>query len=94
MIKIQPKQRQDKTLPYPYFIDEQGLVGRQDFWKGRPYKLVGFNGKPKTGIDGKTIDLDIFLKDPQKAVGLYPIFEHENGEWYTYEDKIDSVTNT
>lgn len=91
-ITLHPAQKKNGVLPYPYFIDKKGMVGRQDFWKGSPLKLIGFNGNPETGHDSKTIDVKIFLKDPQKAVGLYPIFEHKDGEWFTYSDKITRVT--
>lgn len=91
IIAIQPKQREDGVLPYPYFIDEKGKIGRQDFWKGEPYMLIGFNPKPKTGDMPGTIDIKIFLKDPKKCIGMYPIFAHKNGEWYTYQDQIESV---
>ena len=92
MYKLQPAERDDGTLPYPYFIDEQGLVGRQDFWNGKPYKLIGFQPKPKTGVMKGTIDIKIFFEDPQKAVGMYPIFADTEDTYYTYRDKIESVT--
>lgn len=94
-ITIQPAQRKDGTLPYPFFLDEKGYVGRQDFWKGSPHMLIGFNSKPINGYDPKSIDVQAFMKDPQKAVGLYPIFAHKEGkgmEWYTYKDPIESVS--
>lgn len=91
-IRIQPREREDGTLPYPFFINADGNVGRQDFWKGRPLKLVGFNGKPNTGVDSKTIDLKLFLEKPKRAIGLYPIFEHKDGEWFTYKDPIQSIS--
>ena len=92
IITIQPKEREDNVLPYPYFIDEKGMVGRQDFWKGKPKQLIGFNGKPNAEMDKKTIDLSKFLETPKKAIGLYPFFEHKDGEWFTYKDPIASVS--
>lgn len=96
-IKIQPEGDRAE-LPYPFFIDSLGLVGRQDFWKGKPYRLIGFNGKPKTGHDKKTIDFVMFWNNPEKCIGLYPIFEHcseQNGngdsEWFTYTQPIKSI---
>ena len=90
-IRIQPKERKNKVLPYPFFINEKGLVERQDFWKGKPYKLIGFSPIKEQKFDKKQIDLKIFLETPKKAIGMYPIFEHKNKEWYTYQDKIESV---
>ncbi len=91
IIKIQPKERSNMTLPYPYFIDEKGNVGRQDFWKGNPKKLIGFSPIKEQVFDSRQIDVSVFLKDSQKAIGMYPIFMHKNKEWYTYQDKIESI---
>jgi len=93
MYTLQPKQRPDGKLPYPYFIDESGMVGRQDFWKGEPLELIGFDINPTDhGMSGQSIDLKEFLKNPQIAVGMYPIFKDKNDNWHTYEDEIKSVT--
>jgi hypothetical protein len=87
-IRIQPKERKDMTLPYPYFIDAKGNVGRQDFWKGEPLKLICFAKKNEAK---SSLDFDKFWKNPSKCIGLYPVFEHSNGEWFTYKDPIESV---
>lgn len=75
--------------PYPYFVNSDGLVERQDFWRGTPHKLVGFCKKRGTG----ELDLPLFdfLESPQKAVGMYPVFENKNGEWGTYGSPIESI---
>ena len=90
-IRIQPESRPNMTLPYPYFIDEKGNVGRQDFWKGNPKKLIGFSPTKEQLFDKEQIDVSVFLKKPKKAIGMYPIFVHKNKEWYTYQDKIGSI---
>ena len=90
-IRIQPEETPSGTLPYPYFIDEKGFVGRQDFWKGKPLKLIGFSPTNLQEFDDKQIDLLTFLKDPKRAIGMYPIFLHKDKEWYTYQDKIESI---
>lgn len=91
IICIQPKERKDLTLPYPYFIDMRGKVGRQDFWKGKPLRIIGFNPKPKSGYMPKSITSLEFLLKPKLAIGMYPIFEHKDGQWFTYKDPIASV---
>ena len=93
-IRIQPKERKDMTLPYPYFIDmKNGNVGRQDFWKGEPYKLIGFNPKPTNLYDPKGIGFFKFIKNPELSIGMYPIFANEDGsERRTYKDPIESVS--
>lgn len=93
-ITIQPKQRPDGRLPYPFHISETGRVGRQDFWKGSPLKLIGFNPKPNNETVKETITVWAFLKKPKSAIGMYPIFAHKNGEWYTYQDPIESISIT
>lgn len=90
-IRIQPKEQRGGLLPYPYFINRKnGLVGRQDFWKGKPYKLIGFSRKPVTGI----VDLDFeeFAKKPNSAIAMYPVFEHKNGNMTTMMIPISSAT--
>jgi len=88
-IKIQPAERKDLTLPYPYFIYAKGLVGRQDFWKGEPLYLMGFAKDQKVHIGQLTFEQ--FWKNPKKCVGLFPIFENKKGKWHTYQDKIESI---
>ena len=88
-IKIQPKEQEDFTLPYPYFIDEKGLVGRQDFWKGKPYKLLGFSKVPIAG----TIELSFkdFWKNSKKAIGMFPVFKDKKYNWTTSTIAIESI---
>ena len=91
--RIQQEEMSNGTLPYPYFIDENGMVGRQDFWKGNPSRLLGFSSKPVVG----DMDIRCFLKEPltpesmKAGVGNYPVFSNEDGEWVTHYDKIEYV---
>lgn len=88
-IEIQPKELKDKTLPYPYFIDKNALVGRQDFWRGKPYRLLGFSCKARTG------EMDIMFKDfwknPKLALEKYPVFSDNKDNWTTLMNKIQSI---
>lgn len=88
-ISIQPKEQEDGTLPYPYHINDKGLVGRQDFWNGNPYSLKGFSKKLTTGK--MELLVDDFLKDPEQAVGMYPVFADKEDNWYTHGVAIASV---
>jgi len=97
VISIQPSMTPDMHRPYPYFIvaeaesDYAGFVLRQDFWKGDPYALVGFQDR----FDVQTVDLHLrdFIADPSKAVGKYPVFTDANtGGFYTYTVAISDVT--
>ena len=88
IIQIQPHDVYGGHLPYPYFIDEKGLVGRQDFWKGKPFRLIGFNGQPTTGdID---VSFNDFWQNPKIAVGMYPVFTDKKKNWFTHQLAIVS----
>jgi hypothetical protein len=88
-IALQPTQRPDGTLPYPYFIDEKGKVGRQDFWKGDPATLIGF----VRSLQSQDMALSVpnFIEEPKKAIGLFPVFADKNDKWTTYGDAIESA---
>lgn len=88
-IKLQLPEQANGTLPYPYFISEDGSVGRQDFWKGNPKKLIGFSAEPEAG----SIDLSVeeLFRDAWNAQGLYAVFENEDGEWVTQTTAIESA---
>lgn len=90
IIEIQPKKQKDDFRPYPYFIDENGLVGRQDFWHGYPERLLGFSIKKTAGkID---VPFEVFWREPKKALGLYPVMKHKGDEWKTHVIPIEAVT--
>lgn len=100
-ITIQPVSPPEDPLkmPYPYHIEvPTGKVGRQDFWKGKPLSLVCFLHEPAANptfaqID-KALPLSKFLRHPKKCIGMYPVFEYKNGEWYTSAWPIDSISVT
>ncbi len=90
-IKIQPRELSNGTLPYPFFVDEDGMVGRQDFWKGNPKKFIGFSEEPKAG-DIKYARVQYFnMKVTPEVSGMYPVFERDDGSWYTGTNPIESV---
>lgn len=79
-IKLQPSPRVDHItddghemtqLPYPFYVAEDGSVERQDFWRGDPAAVVGF----QKDLAVQQIDLwwRDAVKDPQKAVGMYVV---------------------
>lgn len=88
-IKLQPQELPDMTLPYPYFVEEDGSVGRQDFWKGNPKKLLGFSAEPVAGQINKTL-AELF-DDPWMCQGFYPVFENADGEWVTQTNPIETA---
>lgn len=89
-LKIQPIVNSDgmNRLKYPYYIDNQCNVLRQDFWNGKPKKCIGFCYKGKQEI--KVLIQDIFA-NPNIAKNiinrkLYPIFLDDTGEIYNLSE--------
>lgn len=87
-IAIHPGLLPDKALPYPYFILPDGGVDRQDFWKGDPAALIGFQDR----IDVQTVNLltERFLDAPHLALGKYPVFVTDGRMW-AYKVAVDQV---
>lgn len=80
-----------KPRPYPFHIDaETGEVGRQDFWKGDPFKLVGF----QNDANRQTVDVfyTAFVADPQAVVGKFPVFLRADGSMYSMTVPVDTIT--
>jgi hypothetical protein len=88
-VSIQPEQN-GGVLPYPYHVDHDGNVGRQDYWKGNPAQLAGF----LSDLDVHEVDLlhaDFWLA-PQAAVGMYPVFIRADGSMFNLTSPVASVT--
>lgn len=88
-ITIQPKTGDDLTRPYPFHILPDGKVDRQDFWKGTPVALIGF----QNASDVQHVDVTVteFLADPDVAVGKYPVFADADESWWNYADPITEI---
>lgn len=81
----------DGKAPYPYHIDGDGLVLRQDFWKGRPYQLVGFQfADGQVGAIG--LEFDAFWDEPTLALGMYPVFVNGDGSIETIMNPIERAS--
>lgn len=79
-ITIHFSEQPDKRVPYPYHVLADGRIARQDRWKGRPFRLAGF--QEDLGVNQVDVDVEDFLSDPDLAVGLYPVFiDHDGGMW-------------
>lgn len=86
MIKLQPSPRVDHItadghemtqLPYPFYVAEDGSIDRQDFWRGNPAAVVGF----QKDLAVQQVDLwwDDVVQDPQRAVGMYVVTTGKTG---------------
>ena len=78
-------------LPYPFHIEaETGNVGRQDFWKGDPLRLMGFQ------VDADVQHVDVlyreFMNDPKVGEGKFAVFMRADGSMYSMTMPIMSVT--
>lgn len=77
-------------LPYPLFVDESGMVGRQDFWDGRILRVVGFMR------DLAVQQVDLWWKDayadPQAAVGMYVVAVDASGGMFNLDTAVESIT--
>lgn len=87
-ITIHPAAKSDQK-PYPFHIEPDGTVGRQDFWNGNPSRLVGF--QHDTDVQQVDVDLDDFLANPESAVGCYPVFFGDQDGLYNLTTVIESV---
>ncbi len=72
-----------KPLPYPFHIDAEGNVLRQDFWRGEPERLVGFQEK----ADVNHVDLrvqDWLATGDEAPEGWHPVFVDADGTMWSH----------
>lgn len=77
-------------VPYPYHIEPDGAVGRQELWQGDPARLLGFQAEQ----DRQRVDLyteDWLAGDHQRAVGMWPVFTKRGGGIYSLNRPIAKV---
>jgi hypothetical protein len=73
--------------PYPWHVERDGSIRRQDFWKGHPFELAGFVTHPEaTGDIHLTVEQ--FWEEPGHAVGMWPVFVHGDGRMATWGDSM------
>lgn len=91
--QLTPNGTELTKLPYPFHVEEDGTVTRQDFWHGDPIKIVGFQDR----LDVQRVSLTWreAAKDPQRAVGKYVVGVSSEGGLATYcQTAIATVTVT
>lgn len=89
VLEIQFRMLPDFKRPYPFFIHDDGQVGRQDFWKGKVSKLVGF--QPDLDAQELVLNRQTFWEAPEKAIGLTPTFVDDNDGWFGMNGPVDHV---
>lgn len=76
-------------LPYPFYVSEDGSVGNQEFWRGDPAAVIGF----QRDLARHEIDVwwDTVVEDPQQAVGLYAVTRDNRGGMGVHTIAISSA---
>lgn len=77
-------------LPYPYHTDQDGNIQRQDFWKGDPLRVIGF----QKDLAVQQIDLrwKDALEDIQQAVGMYLVTADKKDDYSSHNTAVASIT--
>lgn len=79
--------------PYPFHIGEDGAVQRQDFWRGEPSHLIGFQrDRNVQHVDLTTAEW--FQQGKDVAVGMWPVFTDAGGGMWNLVQPVASVTET
>ena len=84
---IQPQGNNPR--PYPFFVHPDGTIGRQDFWRGSPFRLEGFQADIR--VNTVALFLGEFYANPDRAIGLYPVFSNAGGDMWTLTNPISEV---
>lgn len=82
--------RELTQLPYPFHVDAHGEILRQDFWRGNPVRVIGFQKR----VDVQRIDRtwhEIWER-PELAVNMYAVTADERGKFSTQTMAIQSCT--
>ena len=84
LLVIQPEENDvNKPLPYPWYVNENGIIQKQEFWKGDPKSLVGFTPPGQQEIIITRAEL---FKDKSKldeCKKLHPVLCTEKGKFYS-----------
>ena len=76
-------------LPYPFYVNGEGLVGRQDVWNGDPYRVLGFARNLR--VHEVNLTWDEAVQDPSRAVGMYLVTWGKVEGIGTHETAVSSI---
>lgn len=83
--------------PYPIHVNEDGTVGRQDFWEelrgilsGVPEYLLGF--QDVLSVNAVDLPFNLWLPEVDQAIGMFPVFlDNDYGEVWTHARPVSQV---
>lgn len=80
----------DLSVPLPFQVAADGTIGRQEHWRGRPLRLVGFADQPETGrVD---VHVEAWWNEPETAVNRYPVLVNADGSMATATVAVERIT--
>lgn len=88
-ITIQQVSAEDLSQPYPMHIKKHNEVAQQDFWKGDPASLMGF--QDLKDVQRVSLFADDFQLAPERAIGKFPVFVRADGSLYASQLAVASV---
>lgn len=98
IFKIQPSEFIDNMwegghvgtkLPYPFFVDEKGMIDGQDFWNGDPYRVIGF--QKDLAVHKVNLWWNDAVKDPSQVVGMYLVTANKKGDFGVHQTAVSSI---
>lgn len=72
-----------QPLPFPYLINDDCTVDRQDFWRGEPVRLIGFQAT--ADVQEVALLADEWIKTGQDVAGMYPVFMDADGGFWNHK---------
>lgn len=87
---IAPGGTEMTRLPYPFHVTaEDGMVQRQDFWRGRVEQVIGFVAAPDS--QKFVLTWSQAVKRPFEMIGKYVVTSDAEGNWSTHLSAISQV---
>ena len=89
-----------EPLPYPFYINADGTIDRQDVWKGQPLRLAGFQRDAHVqhvDVLAETWLAELALSEAQgtkpnlDVVGMFPVFIDKGGSMWNSTLPIETA---
>jgi len=73
-------------MPYPFYVNEDGTVQRQDFWRGDPARVVGF--QKDSAVQQVDLRWAEAKTDPAAVVGMYLVTADSKGNLASHDNAV------